>query len=413
MMNEISDIRKKILGTLICLGMIFTLFTPVSASSGADLKVDVLDYDPYPAEIGKYVDVRVKVENIGYGRADAVSLKMEPEYPFSLDSDKNAVKFIGILAPEKAVVHEYRLFVDENARVGTGSIDIFYKTDDGDAWFKKTVDLRVGSNTFDSKGTIQLSDVSSDPAVFMPGDRGTVSFTLENSATASSVTIDGKDYDTNARVQSATLRGTEGITIVNDTYTGSGVIGPGDSITLNYNIRIDENVEDGTYYLDLYMIGNSHEFNNNWRVPVTIDSSAIKVIPSKPLTITNGEGVFEFDVANSHPGTLSSVSVRLVSDDIEFSPEEYYIGSMGSDELFTIQIKARSSSIEPSTPLSIEVDYRNGMNSHSDQAGTRNADIVQENNGNTSTVALTVIGLALLMGLPAVVLYRRKRQNNK
>jgi LPXTG-motif cell wall-anchored protein len=86
---------------------------------------------------------------------------------------------------------------------------------------------------------------------------------------------------------------------------------------------------------------------------------------------------------------------------------------MGSDELFTIQIKARSTSTEPSTPLSIEIDYRNGMNSHRDQAGTRNADIVQENNGNTSTLALAAMGLALLLGLPAVVLYRRKRQNNK
>ncbi|MDP2216745.1 MAG: hypothetical protein Q8J68_05600, partial [Methanolobus sp.] len=102
-MTEINDTIRKIIGTLICLGMIFTLFTPVSASSGANLKVDVLDYDPYPAEIGKYVDVRIKVENVGYGRADAVSLKIEPDYPFSLNSDKNAVKFIGILAPEKAV----------------------------------------------------------------------------------------------------------------------------------------------------------------------------------------------------------------------------------------------------------------------------------------------------------------------
>ncbi|WP_292461788.1 LPXTG cell wall anchor domain-containing protein [Methanolobus sp.] len=412
-MTEINDIIRKILGTLICLGMIFTLFTPVSASSGANLKVDVLDYDPYPAEIGKYVDVRVKVENIGYGRADAVSLKIEPDYPFSLDSDKNAIKFIGILTPEKAVVHEYRLFVDENAKVGTGSIDIFYKADDGDAWFKKTVDLRVGSNTFDSKGTIQLSDISSDPTVFMPGDRGTVSFTLQNTATTSSVTIDGNDYDTNARVQSATLRGTDGITVISDTYAGSGVIGPGDSITLNYNIRIDDNVEDGTYYLDFYMVGNSHAYNNNWRIPVKVDSSAIKVIPSKPLIITNGEGVFEFDVANSHPNTLNSVSVRLVSDDLEFSPEEYYIGSMGSDELFTIQIKARSTGTESSVPLSIEVDYRNGMNSHSNQVGTRNASIVQENNSNTGTLAVTAIGLALLLGLPGMVLYRRKKQNNK
>lgn len=412
-MTGVSDIIRKIIGSLVCLGMILALFTPVSASSGANLRVDVLDYDPYPAEIGKYVDVRVKVENIGYGRADAVSLKIEPEYPFSLDSERNAVKSIGILAPEKAVVSEYRLFVDENAKVGTGNIDLYYKADDGDAWFKKTVSLRVGSNTFDSKGTIQLSEISSDPAVFMPGDRGTVSFTLRNTATTSTVTIDGQEYDTNARVQSASLRGIDGITVTSDSYSGSGIIGPGDSITLNYNIRIDNNTEDGTYYLDFFMVGNSHAYNNNWRIPVRVDSSAVKVIPSKPLTLTDGEGVFEFDVANSHPNTLNSVSVRLVSDDIAFSPEEYYIGSMNADELFTIQIKARDSGNGSSSPVTIEVDYKNGVNSHSDMVGVRNVNTVQSDSGNTSTLALTFIGLALLVGLPAVALYRRKKQSNK
>ncbi|MDN5310117.1 MAG: hypothetical protein PWP14_1511 [Methanolobus sp.] len=308
---------------------------------------------------------------------------------------------------------EYRLFVDENAKVGTGNIDLYYKADDGDAWFKKTVSLRVGSNTFDSKGTIQLSEISSDPAVFMPGDRGTVSFTLRNTATTSTVTIDGQEYDTNARVQSASLRGIDGITVTSDSYSGSGIIGPGDSITLNYNIRIDNNTEDGTYYLDFFMVGNSHAYNNNWRIPVRVDSSAVKVIPSKPLTLTDGEGVFEFDVANSHPNTFNSVSVRLVSDDIAFSPEEYYIGSMNADELFTIQIKARDSGNGSSSPVTIEVDYKNGVNSHSDMVGVRNVNTVQSDSGNTSTLALTFIGLALLVGLPAVALYRRKKQSNK
>jgi LPXTG-motif cell wall-anchored protein len=86
---------------------------------------------------------------------------------------------------------------------------------------------------------------------------------------------------------------------------------------------------------------------------------------------------------------------------------------MGSDELFTIQIKARSTGTESPVPLSIEVDYRNGMNSHSNQIGIRNASIVQESNSNTGTLAVTAIGLALLLGLPGMVLYRRKKQSNK
>ena len=411
-MVEINDSIRKILGSLFCIGLLFSAFmTPASAASAANLKVDVIEYDPYPAEIGEYVDGTVKVENIGYGRADAVSIRLEPEYPFSLDSVNNAIKKVGILSPEDAAVKEYRLFVDENARVGTGSIDIYYQTDAGDTWFRKTFDLKVGSASFDSKGTIQLESVTSDPEVFMPGDRGTVSFTLTNTATTSSVTIDGMDYDTNARVQSAVLKSSDGIEVTSETYEGSGVIGPGDSISLSYNIEISDEVEDGTYYLELSMVGNSHAYNNNWRIPVKVDSSAVKVIPSKPLELTNGEGSFEFDVANMHPNTLSSVSVRLVSDELEFSPEEYYIGSMDSDELFTIEIKATGDTEATSYPVLIEVEYRNGINEHVTEVGSRNVELVTEDEGNNGTAAAAMV-IAVLVGLPAVVLYRRRKQNN-
>ncbi|MDW7730951.1 MAG: COG1361 S-layer family protein [Methanolobus sp.] len=411
-MVEINDSIRKILGSLFCIGLMFTAFmTPVSAASAANLKVDVIEYDPYPAEIGEYVDVTVKIENIGYGRANAVSVRLEPEYPFSLDSEKNAVKQIGILSPEDAAVKEYRLFVDKNARVGTGSIDIYYQTDAGDTWFKKTFDLKVGSASFDSKGTIHLESISSDPEVFMPGDKGTVSFTLVNTATTSSVTIGGVDYDTNARVQSAVLKGSDGIEVSSDTYEGSGVIGPGDSISLSYNVEISDEIEDGTYYLELSMVGNSHEYNSNWRIPITVDSSAVKVIPSKLLVLTNGEGTFEFDVANMHPNTLNSVSVRLYSEELDFSPEEYYIGSMDPDELFTIEIKASGDAEKTSYPVTIEVEYRNGINEHVTGVGSREIELVTEDEGNNGTAA-AVLAIVVLLGLPAVVLYRRRKQNN-
>ncbi|WP_406658221.1 COG1361 S-layer family protein [Methanolobus sp. ZRKC2] len=410
-MVEKNDYGRKILGSLFCIGLLFSAFVaPASAASAGNLKVDVIDYDPYPAEIGEYVDVTVKIENVGYGRADAVSIRMDPEYPFSLDSEKNAIKEIGILSPDDAAVKEYRLFVDENARFGTGSIDIYYQTDSGDTWFKKTFDLKVGSASFDSKGTIQLESTISDPEVFMPGDKGTVSFTLTNTATASSVTIDGEDYDTNARVQSAMLTSSEGIEVTSSAFEGSGVIGPGDSISLSYNVDISDDIEDGTYYLELSMVGNSHAYNSNWRIPVKVDSSAIKVIPSKPLILTNGEGTFEFDVANMHPNTLSSVSVRLVSDELDFSPEEYYIGSMDPDELFTIEIKAKGDAEATSYPVSIEAEYRNGINEHMTEVGSRNVELITENEGNNGTVAAVLV-IAIVIGLPAVVLYRRRKQN--
>ncbi len=410
---KVNNVIQKTFYILICVAMLSTSFiAPVSAASAATMKVNIIEYDPFPAQIGEYVDVSVKIENIGYGRADAVSLKMEPEYPFSLDSQNNAVEFIGILSPEDAAVHEYRLYVDENAKVGTGTVDVYYQVYKGGSWYKSSFDLNVGSSTFDSKGTIELTEISCDPVVFMPGDVGTVSFTLANTATESSVTIDDVDYDTNARVQSGTLKGVEGIDVTSDSYVGSGVIGPGDSITLSYNIELTDDAKDGTYYLDFAMVGNSHTYNNNWRIPVKVDSASVKVIPSKPMELVNGEGTLEFDVANMHPNTLSSVSVKLIADGVDFSPEEYFVGSMDSDELFTIEVDAKADIQESSVPVTITVDYRNGINEHNTEVAVRELKLINEEEGNNGHIATAGIGLAVLLGIPAVIFMKRRKQNN-
>ncbi|RLD20084.1 MAG: hypothetical protein DRI69_06955, partial [Bacteroidetes bacterium] len=46
-----------------------TMITPAAAAGGA-LKVDITRYEPYPAEIGKYVDLWVNVKNMGGGTAE-------------------------------------------------------------------------------------------------------------------------------------------------------------------------------------------------------------------------------------------------------------------------------------------------------------------------------------------------------
>jgi hypothetical protein len=382
-----------------------------SAAEGADLKVSVLRYEPVPAEIGEYVSVWVKVENLGYAKADDLTIKIVPDYPFSVDSTENAIVNVGILTPDNAAVHEYRLYTDSAAKQGIGTFEVWYQEESGGTWFKKEFELRVGSESFDSKGTIQLlGEPVKEPEVFMPGDKGTILFTLQNSATDYSITIDGVQYDTNARIQSASLEGTEGIKVTTGTYYGNGVIGPGESVDLTYNIEVAEGTPDGTYYLDFSIVGSSHSYNSNWRIPLKVDSSSVRVIPSKPLTLENGEGTLEFDVANIHPNALSSVSVKLEAEGIEFSPSEYFIGSMDSDELFTIEINAKAVSKDIIFPLDLVVvaDYRNGLNEHTEKITTRQLQHHVVESGGSSGIYLVVL-LLVVVGAGAYYLYKKKQ----
>jgi hypothetical protein len=383
-----------------------------SAADGADLKASVLKYEPIPAEIGEYVTVWVKIENLGYAKADDLFIKIVPDYPFSIDSSENAIVNIGILSPDNAAVKDFRLYTDSAAKQGTGTFEIWYQEDAGGTWFKKEFEIRVGSDSFDSKGTIQLAgEPVKEPEVFMPGDTGTISFTLQNSATEYSITIDDEQYDTNAMIQSASLTGVEGIKITTETYYGNGVIGPGESVDLTYNVEVDENTPDGTYYLDFSIVGSSHSYNNNWRIPLKVDSSSVRVIPSKPLALVNGEGALEFDVANIHPNALSSVSVQLEAEGIVFSPSEYFIGSMDSDELFTIEINAKAESNDVSFPLNLTIyaDYRNGLNEHTEQISVRQLqhNVVEDEGGAGVYVVLLFV---IIVGAGAYVLYKRRTE---
>ncbi len=413
----VKGLKTSITSAVIFLLLVSSIFiAPASASTAsANLKVTIVETNPYPAKIGEYLDLTVQVENVGRDRAENVDIEIVPEYPFSLDSEANALQNIGALAPEKFASKEFHLFVDKNAQKGTRSIDIRTRTDANSPWSKKTFDIRIGTETFDSKGTVELAEIVSSPEAFMPGDKGTVTVTLKNTATTPTVTIDGKDYDTNARIQAAVLRPlSDEIIVLDAPYEDMGLLGPGDSIKLTFNVMSSEDAGEGTHNLELAIEGNSFDYNSRKNIPLEVDSSNVKVIPSKPLKLVNGEATLEFDVANTHPNELNSVSIRPEAEGVNFYPAEYFIGPMDPDELFTIEFDAVADSssesiMKTSDPinLSLSASYGNGINQHENLVSNLSIQQVEENQGGSS--GLIIAGVVLVaLAAAGVLIYRKK-----
>ncbi|KAF5421960.1 MAG: hypothetical protein C5S41_10490 [Candidatus Methanomarinus sp.] len=409
-----KSIRKymNLLGSLFIVSLIFTISATSVSAGGAALRADIIKCDPNPAQIGQYVNVWIKIENIGNTKAEDVSVELIPSYPFSLDAGDDALRNIGILSPDRHASLEYHLYVDENARPGTRSIKVHYQDDESTAWTEKTLDILVGagSDTFDSRGTIQLDQIKTEPEVLMPGDEGTVAFTLKNTATQYSIIIDGEEYDTNARVRSATLVSIDDVEVNSDPYHDIGILGPGDTVELTYNIKINDTARDGTKHLEFIVAGSSYTYNYKWDIPIKVDSAGIKLIPTKPMTLENGVATLEFDIVNTHPSTLTSVSIKPRAEDIEFSPMEYFIGSMDHDELFTVEFNAITVSDNISTPadLKLTARYRNGYNQHETAIDELSLAIVfVESNGG-----IGLMGIGLIVAILAVsgfLIYRRNK----
>jgi len=382
--------------------------TPASAAGGA-LKVDITRYEPYPAEIGKYVDVWVSVKNTGGGTAEDVTIELVPKYPFTLDSSNNARQNKGSIGTDASAMYEYRLFVATDAKPGTHETTIRYQGEKGATWSEKDFPIKVGTDTLDSRGTLKLEAITTDPEVLIPGDKGTVTLTLTNTASQYSVTINGKDYDTNAQINEVELVGSDGIIVTTDSYRNMGVLGPGDSIEISYNVQVSDGAADGTEHLNLALTGSSHTYNAKWDIPIKVESAGIKIIPSKPLKLACDGGKIEFDVANTHSSTFTSVSIEPQAGGITFTPTEYFIGTMEPDELFTIEFDCEVTGDSPEVAFHLYAEYQNGNNRHEVLLNNRVIEVepvVPE--GNSSAV---MIGAALLLVVVvgAGVYYRKRR----
>ena len=412
-MEIIKKLTVTILFPLLLISLLFAV--PASAAvGGANLKVTIVETNPYPAKIGEYLTLTVQVENIGGDKADNVDIEVVPQYPFSLDSEANALQNVGVLNPGRTATKEFYLFVDKNAQKGVRSIDIRTKTGKNSPWSEKSFDIRIGTETFNSKGTVELKEFVSDPEVFMPGDRGTVTVTLKNTASNPTVTIGGSDFDTNARIQAAVLRPlSDGIIVLDAPYGDMGLLGPGDSIKLTFNVKVAEDAPEGTHNFELAIEGNSFDYNSRKNIPLKVDSANIRVIPSKELQLTNGESTIEFDVANTHPNEFSSVSIKPEAEGITFYPVEYFIGPMNPDELFTIEFNAVAddswgASKEEEINMNLTANYNNGINRHANTVGDLKFIDTSESPESNSTAVLA--GGLIIISVPAAFLFYRRRK---
>ncbi len=417
-----GTIKKNTVVTLFSLLLISSVFAiPASAATGsANLKVTIIETNPYPAKIGEYLNLALQVENIGGDKASDVDIAIVPEYPFSLDSEANAVKNIGVLNPGSTASKEFSLFIDKNAQKGIRTLTIRTRPSKDSQWSEKKFDIRIGTETFNSKGTVELKEVVSDPKVFMPGDRGTITVTLTNTATTPTVTIDGSTFDTNARIQAAALKSlSEGITVLDSPYQEMGILSPGDSIKLTFNIKVAENAAEGTHNLELAIEGNSFDYSSRKNIPLEVDFSNIRVIPSKELKLVNGAATLEFDVANTHPNEFNSVSIKPGAEGVRFYPAEYFIGPMNPDELFTIEFnaiadnssRAKNLNLEP-VNLTLSASYSNGINKHENMVSNLSIQSVEENKGSNSSIIVAGLLLVVIAGAGAVI-YRKKKQDKK
>jgi len=257
-----------------------------------------------------------------------------------------------------------------------------------------------------------MVDYSVDPAYLMPGDEGTVTITLNNAAKdySYSVPVNNKTeiFDLSAQVLDASLSGDNHIQVTSNSYYDVGLLGPGDTIDFTYSIRVSEDAPDSIRFLDFVFIGGGDMYDVKWKIPVTVDSSGIKLINSE---VGRNSDFIVLDIANVRPNTVKAVTIVPVTDNVEFRPAQYFIGTMDSDEMFTIQFD-----IEPEDgveQMGVKAIFKNGNNWHESEIQTINVNnskplIIVDKDSNLWLVFGIVGGLFAVIIIFFVVMRKRR-----
>jgi hypothetical protein len=238
----------------------------------------------------------------------------------------------------------------------------------------------TGSATTEIRPTLTL-DYSIEPGVFMPGDVGTIAVTLSNMATGEIyVKEDDETLDMNAYIASASLNGNSELEILDTSYTDIGLLGPGDSLKLTFNVKVLDNATTGVHFVDLTIVGGSNMYDLNYRIPIKVDDRNVKVIMSNfPSTLMNEVSTISVDVVNRRPNDVTSVIVTPYAEGMTFSPSDYFVGSIpkGNKSTATFTFNTMSSE-EGNTEVTFTASYFNGDNLHYSNTASKEIRIIKQ-----------------------------------
>jgi len=388
--------------------LIFTGFLfsqPASAIAENVLDISVIKYEPTPVEPGQSFDIWIRAKNIGDSDIPNVYVEISPEFPFLLQPGETGVRYVPLIMKGDSITYRFSLKADNNAIKGNNKITIGYRINN--VFTTRQFDIQIGFLVTDVKGVIEVEKYQISPEVLMPGDVGVVTLTLRNPASQPSIKFEGKDYSTNAQIQSITMLDIPPIKVLSDPYSNVGIIGPGSRLDARFIIKIDNSVKNGIYFMDIDILGSS---NLREKIPLKVDDSGVEIIPVD----TSGSSI-TLNIANLRPNTIEAVSIIPDANRTIFRPAKYFIGTMQPNEVFTIKFDINSIENEN---LKFKARFKNDANWHESEIkiaqGRKIPQSIQGNPGGNAfpggnVLTITVITIILLLGFYTYMKQKRRK----
>ena len=260
-------------------------------------------------------------------------------------------------------------------------------------------------------------EAETTPAVLLPGDEATLAIDLTNGAASYGTGRDAgagsSSYGTllSTPLNKTTLKSTDDLLVQTKDSSDLGMIGPNDKITVYYKVRASDNISSGTHLLDFGVSGGYDMVTIKRDILIKVDDTAVSLARAE-----TDASAFNLNVANPRENTLNAVTIVPSADGVIFSPDEYYIGTMDPDEVFTISFGIASADekngLNDPVNLSFVAKFKNGDNWHTSEP-YYTMYVPPKPQGSQSSYLLPAAAAAAIVLVAAGYLYRRRKLNGK
>lgn len=285
-------------------------------SSRPQLVETFLNQDPDPAQPGKYVELRWKVEKTGIDEISGIEYFLEAEYPFFFDpSDepaRNLENWKGYSLDNEFHTLHYKVRVDEDAVEDTYTLRLKRKTAETDVTVIQKYDIRVGEK---NRPEFTLGQLSTSPMKLASDtDEAKISVEIANIGDGSAE---------NVVVEVAFPEGFD----PSHSYSyreALGTFGPGMGKTATFYVDIDKDVTGGEHIAKLSINYKESDDKDNEMKNKVIDlllplkdkpQFEIESVLTDPEIVMPGDTVeLRINLLNAGGTEAESVSVRAFKD---------------------------------------------------------------------------------------------------
>ena len=396
------------------------------------VEISFLNQDPDPAEPGRYVDLRWRVENVGTESLSDIDIELVPDFPFELDPGDSEKRNIRTLAPlqkgDTGVIVKYQARVSPDAVEGDNTLKLRYRVGD-EKW--STLEYDVYVKTVDAN--LAIESVETVPAKLYAGERFDLKIKVKN--LADSVLKDATlKLDLTLDTVSGTATGSKSDTLDSLPFAPLGSaaekkvrqVDSGDEVIFTYELIAYPDAAAKVYKIPIQL-----EYYDTLETKFSKDDIIGIVVDSKPelnvlldqttLTAPNSRGEITIKFVNKGLTDIKFVDVRLEESEllVPLSAEEIYRGNMDSDDYETadFEVFVRDNN-ESEIKVPITYEYKDANNREYRETAELSLRLcaLQEaelacGNGNGSSYTWVIV--LVVLGIAGIIVYRVVKKRRK